>query len=152
MAIDMFGRENEFGGSFAADLVTLNFGKLVNAKGAVVQRLALAYQQQITRIYELGSGVFYYVGGRAAGEASLDKVLGPGDIIDQFIRTYGDICSPEALQITMRTGPCGTKTQQGGYVRYACSDCVATAVGLNLGANDILVNQNCRLMIGWIAR
>lgn len=148
MAKDMFGRENEYGGSFAADLVTLNFGKLINAKGAVVQRMALAYQQAITRLYELGSGVFYYVGGRAAGEASLDKILGPGDIIDQFIRTYGDICSPEAMQITLRTG-CNNVA---GYVRYACSDCVATAIGMSLGANDMLVNQNCRIMIGWIAQ
>jgi len=147
MARDIFGRSAEFGGAFPADLCTVSFGKLVNAKGAVVQRLVLAYQQALTRLFEIGSGLFYLVGGRAAGEASLDKILGPGNLIDQFIQTYADICNPEALQLTLRSG-CGNTTST---VRYSCGDCVATAFGLSVQANDMLINQNCRIMIGWIA-
>jgi hypothetical protein len=148
MSRDIFNRSAEFGGSFAADLVTLNFGKLTNAKGAVVQRIVLGYQQQVQRLFEIGSPLFYYVGGRASGEAALSKILGPGDLIDQFIRTYGDICSPEALQISLKTG-CGAGAE--GNVSYSCGDCVATSIGLSLQAQDTVVNQDCRMMIGWIA-
>jgi hypothetical protein len=149
MARDIFGRVAEYGGSFSADLVTLNFGKLVNAKGSVVQRMQMAYQQAISRLFEIGSSLFYYVGGRASGEASLDKIMGPGNIIDEFIATYGDICSPEAMQITLKSSGC---TALNGQVNYPCSDCVATGIGQSVAANDMLVNQNCRVMIGWIAR
>jgi hypothetical protein len=148
MAQDIFGRTVEYGGSFPADMATVTFGKLTNTKGAVVQRLMLAYQQMLTRLYEIGSGMYYFVGGRAAGEANMDKIVGPSDIVDQFIATYGDICSPEALQINLSAG-CNNVS---GSASYLCGDCVATGIGLSVASQDMLITQNCRLMIGWISR
>ncbi len=43
-----------------------------------------------TRLHELS---IYYVGGRTAGDASMDRVLGPKALSQAFYAAYGDICN-----------------------------------------------------------
>ncbi len=99
MATDIFNRSTvNYGGSFAADGARVTFaggGALQgNANpGLLVQRMTFAYQQQVTRLYELSSNTIYYVGGRTAGDASMDRVLGPKALSQAFYAAYGDICN-----------------------------------------------------------
>lgn len=153
MAKDLFSRTAAFGGAFPADFVKLSFGREgdKNGVGALVQRVALTYQQNIARLFELGSGNFYYVGGRAQGEASLDKVLGPGQLIESLIETYGDLCNPQDLQMTYEGG-CANNSQQRNGLTISCGSCVATSFGINVAAQDAIVNENIRLVIGWITQ
>jgi len=148
MARDIYNRNAEYGGSFPADMATLTFGKLANAKGAVVQQLNLNYEQAVSRLYEIGSPLFYYVHGRTDGTLTLQQVLGPSDIVDQVIREFGDICSPSSLQISATTGCKATRATK----TLACGDCVARQLGASMSSDNALLIKSMQLMVGWVAQ
>lgn len=155
MARDIFNRRTDvFGGSFAADEADLSFPAVGERAGAdvglLVQRLAVTYQQQVTRLYEVGRPAVYYVGGRTAGDATVDRVVGPRVVQDAFYLKYGDVCQARknALEFSIRTG-CGTgvdDTVFEGFVSYSAYFCVITSIGLGVQATDMLINESLRIM------
>lgn len=159
---DVFNRNTDFfGGSFAADQGFVTFPRLLSAGtaigadvGLLIQRLALTYTQQVTRLYEVGRPAIYYVGGRTNGDAGIDRVVGPRSIADAFYQTYGDICQARSntLDFTIASG-CGADgtpqdqaTLNVGSVSYTAHFCVITTVGVNVGAADMIINESIRMM------
>lgn len=152
---DIFNRQTDtFGGSFAADSATITFPAIEGSSGAagadvglLIQRLAMSYQQQVTRLYEVGRAAIYYVGGRTNGDAGIDRVIGPRTISDAFYSTYGDICQARSntLQFEMSTG-CGFEGDEQGHVSYTAHFCVITTVGINVAAADMIINESIRIM------
>lgn len=159
---DIFNRSTDsFGGSFAADQATLTFPALqqfgVNIGadvGLLIQRLAMNYQQQVTRLYEVGRPAIYYVGGRTNGDAGMDRVIGPRTISNAFYTTYGDMCraAQNTLDFSIDNG-CAFGGPQGdlgagarGFVSYRCHFAVITAVAVNVAAADMIINESVRLM------
>lgn len=164
MANDIFSRETDkFGGSFPADLATITFpnvqglqGQFTADFGLLIQRMQTTYQQQVTRLYEVGRPAIYYVGGRTSGDVSVDRVVGPRTIQQAFYSKFGDVCQAltNTLDFEVETG-CGSQgsTDGGvalgnvrGFAAYTAYFCVITAVGIGLQAGDMLINENLRLM------
>ncbi len=161
---DIFNRNTDFfGGSFAADQGFVTFPRLLNSAGLpiganiglLIQRLSMTYQQQVTRLYEVGRPAIYYVGGRTNGEAGIDRVVGPRTIADAFYQTYGDICQARSntLDFAIDNGCGEAGTPQAavapfnlGFVQYTCHFCVITSVGVNVAAADMVINESLRLM------
>lgn len=152
---DIFSRSTDtFGGSFAADQAFLTFPALENAAGVaigadvglLIQRLAMTYQQQITRLYEVGRPAIYYVGGRTSGDAGVDRVVGPRSIATEFYNTYGDICRARSntLDFTI-DNDCGFD-EAAAFASYTAHFCVITTVGANVAAADMIINESIRIM------
>lgn len=149
---DIFSRQTDvFGGSFASDEADISFPALGQIGGAdvglLIQQLQTTYQQQVTRLYEVGRPAIYYVGGRTNGEASVDRVIGPRTIADAFYAKYGDVCQARSntLEFNIQTG-CQGYEDVAGYAAYTCYYCVITSVGLGIRAQDMLINESLRLM------
>lgn len=159
---DIFSRSTDaFGGSFSADDGTITFpgildggnGSRVGADvGLLIQRMSMGYQQQVTRLYEVGRSAIYYVGGRTSGDIGIDRVVGPRTIQQAFYATYGNICNARtnALQFELtsgcRTGLSFGDGPQRGRVAYSAGYCVIMAIGVNVAAADMLINESLRIM------
>ena len=146
---DIFNRTtDQFGGSFPADQARVTFPALTGGgsdSGLVMQNLTMQYQQQLTRLYEIGSPAVYYVGGRTDGNASVQRVIGPRAISAAFYSTYGDVCNARTNTLHFSaTQGCGDA--QGARAAYTAHFVVATAVGLNVGARDLLINETLNMM------
>lgn len=98
---DLFGRRSmEFGGAFSADAAQIAFsfsnprnsGVERGGVGLLTQQLNFTYQQQITRLYEIGSQRTFYVAGRPQGNAQLARVVGPREVTLAFYYKFGNVC------------------------------------------------------------
>ena len=163
-----------FGGSFASDLAALTIAGSLTPLG-IVQNVQTQFSQQIARIYDVSNGgttgsdgadggvvPVFYVGGRTQGQATIARVLGPqsGALCD-FYAEMGNVCSPQDLTFTF-TGGCGpagtgqTPTQQldtfaqgiANYSKsvYTIEAAVMTNLGIQVGSQDMIVNENISLM------
>lgn len=150
---DIFNRNTDtYGGSFAADQARVTFPALANGAGAdaglLVQNMGANYSQQVTRLFEVGSPAVYYVGGRTSGQASIQRIIGPKKIAKEFYSTYGDVCRARTntLHFSVATG-CDTTTAAGfARASYTAHFVVITTIGVNLGAADMLINEQLQMM------
>lgn len=147
---DIFNRTTDsFGGSFAADSAKITFPALANRAGAeaglLVQNLSCSYQQQVTRLFEVGSPNIYYVGGRTAGQAGISRVIGPRKLAKAFYQTYGDVCNAatNTLQFSAVAG-CGQR--QGDRAAFVCKFVVIIQVGFTVTAADMMINESMSMM------
>lgn len=155
MANDIFNRETDkFGGSFAADLASITFpnvqglnGQFAADFGLLIQRMQTTYQQQVTRLYEVGRPAIYYVGGRTSGDINIDRVVGPRTIQEVFYRKFGDVCQALTNTLDFEIEPdCGAPGGNRGFASYTAYFCVIVSIGLGVQAADMLINENLRMM------
>lgn len=156
---ELFTRtEVDFGGAMHAQ-----FGIIVASgglTGVLMQNIQLSYQQQVTRLYELGNfgqkSKVYYVGGRAQGMLNVAHVVGPGVSIKRFYDTFGDVCRARnnTVQIDLSPNICGaglisdirSAVGLGPKAKYRAKFCVLMSVGMSVAAQDFVVNENSQLM------
>lgn len=150
--MDIYSRTTDaYGGSFAADQGTLTFPALIGGKGSdagfLIQNMQANYTQNVTRLYEIGSPNVYYVGGRTQGSASIQRVVGPRKVAREFYLTYGDICRAKTntLHFALSTGCDGDRTNVA-RASYTAHFVVITTVGLGVGAQDMLIQEQLQLM------
>ncbi len=135
----------DLAGAFAADQGKLSFGAGVST--ALVQNANIGFMQSITRLYEIGkeqgTSRSYYVGGRAQGTVGVARVLGPSSLMAAFYTKFGDVCNAKGntLALTFDQLNCA-----GGSVSYDCKGAILTQIGISLGAQDMIVNENSQLM------
>lgn len=150
MALDLYGRQEPvYGGAFSADSALLSFAG-VTGVGLITQQLNFSYQQNITRIYEVGTNFQYYIVGRAQGTVSLSRVLGPRPLAFAFYTVYGNPCNAASNTINL--------SMQQGCV--SASDPTATAtlstmsllgvllqnVGFSVQAEQMMINEQAQAM------
>lgn len=150
---DIFGRAApEFGGAIAADSVKLNFaggGTTLTDTGMLAQQLQIQYQQQVTRIYEIGTNFTYFVVGRTAGQVSMNRIIGPKAVNVAFYKQYGDACKAAQNNLTFKaasgcfTDGAGTSTAESTYtVKHA----LINQIGMSVNSSDMLVNEQVAMM------
>lgn len=166
MASAIYERQNTVhSGSFASDLAAMTIAGSGVALG-IVQNVQVSFAQQIARIYDVSNGgaaagtvPVYYVGGRTQGQGTIARVVGPqsGAICD-FYTTMGNVCDPQDLTFTFRGGCEGGATSQAAptgnaqgagpltSVTYTIEAAVMTNLGISVGAQDMIVNENVSLM------
>lgn len=163
---DLFGRfADAYGGAFAADAARvtfaldpglLGFGVGANGDstfqgaggvGMLTQQLSFNYQQQITRIYEIGTNYSFYVAGRTQGNLTIGRVIGPRPVALAFYQKYGNVCDAATnhLDIEMATG-C---QQIGGFAQaysFQMKFCVIMSIGVSVVAQDMMINEQLQVM------
>lgn len=157
---DIFGRQSDvFGGSFAADQGSITFPAIESAGanvgadvGLLIQQMTMAYQQQVTRLYEVGRPAIYYVGGRTNGNAGIQRVVGPRTISQAFYQTYGDMCRAARNTLDFAVGNgCGFGGDQAnflqrGIVSFRAHFAVITSVDVSVAAANMTINESVQLM------
>lgn len=117
-----------------------------------------------------GTVPVFYVGGRTQGQATIARVVGPqSGALCKFYQLMGSVCDPQDLTFTFEGGcppaanpgnvPGVTPTdavslgnQAFGFgerkngVRYSVQAAVMTNLGISVGAQDMIVNENISLM------
>jgi hypothetical protein len=158
---DVFNRAgNTLGGTFSVDAAQIVFSGggtagaapgLSGGVGLLSQNAQFSYQQQVTRLYEIGSNYTFLIAGRAQGSLALGRVLGPRPVQTQFYQNYGDVCNAanNNLAILMSAG-CTTAAQgvgQGtGTLAFNVKNVVIVSIGINVAAQDMIVNEQLQAM------
>lgn len=150
---DVFTRtEVDFGGAMHAQngiiVPTAN-----GMSGVLMQNIQLSYQQQVTRIYELGNrgakSKVYYIGGRSQGTMGAAHVIGPGVSMKLFYDNFGDVCKARdnTCVIDLAPNSCGQlgPVNNGGG-KYTAKYCVLVSIGMSVAAQDFVINENSQLM------
>ena len=118
-----------------------------------------------------GTVPVFYVGGRTQGQATIARVVGPqSGALCKFYQLMGSVCDPQDLTFTFEGGCPPTATpsnipgvtptdavelpasQAFGFgprkngVKYIVQAAVMTNLGISVGAQDMIVNENISLM------
>ena len=138
----------EFGGAFAADSAICTFGGIAGGGvGLLTQQLSFQYNQQITRIYEVGSRKTFYVAGRSQGSSQVARVLGPRPVAVAFYAAYGNVCNAalNTLIFQVVTG-CNVPGDTGAGLAFAMIGSVIVSIGISVAAENMIVNEQLALM------
>jgi hypothetical protein len=137
MSQDIFGREVAYGGGFEPEGTTVKFAGIVS--GALVRNLNVSYQQQISRVWDLGSGRAFFIAGHTAGQFSIGRIAGPGASASA-LASYS-VCAPGTMTFTGENGLCLT----GGTnspVNYTMHNVITTSLGLAITSDDMVINES----------
>jgi len=145
-------QKTSHGGSFASDTAVLSIAASADTKLGIVSNFQASFAQSISRVYSVadtggdaGTVPVFYVGGRTQGQLSLGRVVGPqGSGLCAFYKKMGNVCSPENLVFTLNAG-CDADSA-GSKVTYTAEAAVLTNVGLQVGSQDMIVNENLTMM------
>ena len=141
---DVFSRQVDHGGSFSSDAARLTFGTDFGL-GMLVQSVNFNYSQQLSRLYEVGSGQVYLVAGRTNGKAGIGRIFGPKKLAAAFYTQFGDACksADNNLRFTFTTG-CGAASsgREGVFLQHAVID----NIGVSVNANDMRINEQLSFM------
>lgn len=144
-------QKTSHGGSFASDTAVLSVAASADTKLGIVSNFQASFAQAISRIYSVaatdgtpsGTVPVFYVGGRTQGQLSLGRVVGPqGSALCAFYEKMGNVCSPENLTFTLTAG-CDKSPLE---VTYTAEAAVLTNVGIQVGSQDMIVNENLTMM------
>lgn len=142
MAADIFQNRSTYGGSFKAVSASLTFSTgadNLGGLGLLIQQLQGMYQQQVTRIWEIGDSRTYYVVGRALGNGSIARIVGPYALSNTFITQYSDVCNADKNKI--RVGSRNAACKGGVQTGYGMEHCILTQLGFSVGAQDMVFNE-----------
>jgi hypothetical protein len=156
MSTDIFGRRAlDFGGAFAADSANIGLslectdgeGVQSTSAGLLTQTLNVQYQQPITRLYEVGTQMTYYVAGRPQGTATIARILGPGVIMAAFYACLGDVCRADQndLCFCIEAGCIGNADQDFNAMRIGLKNVVLQSLGISIQAQDMIINEQLSL-------
>jgi hypothetical protein len=144
---DILGRTATVGEPFSADDTELLFrGAALHS--LVVQQLGITYQQNITRLWEIGSDKQYFVSGRQEGGMTMARVVGPKPLVGEFLKDYGDVCNVRENVISLYVkGAC--ETDAGEII---ASGCVVTSVAFSVSAQDMVIHENVQLLVARVTQ
>jgi hypothetical protein len=154
MAADIFNKStNRLGAAWSADGAAVSFsGQAAGLLGVgmIVQQVNIGYQQQVTRLYEIGSNLTYYVAGRVQGNMTIGRVVGPGVVMSAFYQAFGDVCNAanNTMNLYIGTGCRASGGQTSSFTngRFTISYAVLVSVGISVGAMDMVINEQLQLM------
>lgn len=156
MATDIYGRAGQdFGGSIAADAARVVFAAADldgSGVGMLVQQLQFNYQQQVSRIFEIGSDKTFYVVGRTQGQVTMARIVGPRQVQLGFYTKFGNACLAAENNIDF-LAEAGCTSAGGGRVglsgtayQFTIKHAVIISLGVQIGAQDMVINEQVQLM------
>lgn len=128
-----------------------------------MQNVQFQFQQQVTMLFEVGSSLVYYVGGRAQGTLNIGRIAGLGGLITAFITKLGNVCQPKDIKLQVSSDcsvdgvgvqpltavttqvPLAPPPPQAG-VLYSLRGTVINQIGGNITAQDIVFNEQIGAM------
>ena len=146
MAQNIFGREGgNLKGAFSSDTLKLQVG---GASDLLVQNLRVQYTQQVSKVYDLSNATpsdAYYVAGRADGQSSMQKVMGPSAAVSDFYTQFGDPCNGSRGNLVL-SGEFGCAGVVQGSSSMTLEKPVVVSFGISVGANDVLITEDTSMI------
>jgi hypothetical protein len=102
--------------------------------------VTVAWQQQVTRLYELGSRKVYFVRGAVKGNLQAARVIAPALLSAQFFRAFTPP-RPDSTSLDCRPGDGGKPVEQSSRVRWILDDFEVVAVGVQVVSAGIAVQD-----------
>jgi hypothetical protein len=146
MARDVFAREVEIGTPLAADATRLLFAGDSAGDGLLVQNIAVNYQQNITRLWEVGSPQTFFFAGRTQGTIQMKKVVGGNGVSREFITKYGDVCEIRENHLTFLLIAACASGDLGGADNIKASGCVINSLTYSVASADMIINEEMSLL------
>jgi hypothetical protein len=159
---DVYSRASQnLAGVIPVDAAKITFagdGSTVFGVGMLTQNIQINYQQQVNRLYEVGTNNTYFIGGRTQGQMGVGRVIGPRAVQVAFYTKYGNMCNARTNTINLSSigSICGTDASLTGVVlsqgqtgqasKYSMKFCIITNIGITIGAQDMVVNEQLQLM------
>jgi len=137
---DIFNRKIALGQPLAADAMSVQIPGLVE-EDFLAQAVSMSYEQNITRLYEVGSPKTFFVGGRTRGQMTINRVIGPGGVSQEFVKKYGDICNMQTNPIAFTfKGGCNadSATSFGGV---QATGVIFNSINYQVQAQDTMVME-----------
>lgn len=141
---DIFNRNVVYGDAFKAEEVYITFSGIQT--GMLVQNMNIAYNQTITRIWEVGSEKTYFIAGRTAGTFAVGKLAGPAGGTKAFVTRYGDACNIQNNVLNFAYGGGWCSGDTGASPGFTLNYCVIQNIGIQVAAADMIVNENVQGM------
>lgn len=169
-------QKTQFAGAFASDVAALTLagattglGIVQNVQISFAQQVARIYDVSNGGLgggEKQGIVPVFYVGGRTQGQGTIARILGPqSGALCAFYNAMGNVCAPQDLQFTF-AGGCGANSgglensetaeiktnaqvqNKGTFnrVKYSITGALMTNIGVTVGSQDMLVNENITLM------
>ena len=146
---------NVFAGAWASDSV------LVSLSGGIpsmlLQNISASYQQATRTLYALNTpgnvNLMYLLGGRASGQAQVQRMIGEADLMRLFYKKFGNICNvgTNHLSIITDTTRCdlnpsgvGPNNNLASY-GYEIMNAHIAGVAVNIAVDPILVQESTSL-------
>jgi hypothetical protein len=146
---DILGRVVDIGAPMSADGIRMIIPD-IGGEDHLVQQVAIQYQQNINRLWEVGSAKTFFVAGRTQGQLQIKRILGPNNgSSGSFIAQYGNVCNIASNHFTLAAaascvGACGVPSPAP---LLSCSGCVISSVGYSISAADMLINEDITMLI-----
>ena len=147
MAQDIFGREVDLGTPLAADATRLIIAGLTD-EDMMAQNVQLQYQQNINRVWEVGSSKVYFIAGRTEGSCVVDRIIGAKGISGSFISDYGNVCNMAGNNITLAFGNGCTGSSQASSIQ--AKHVVIKSIAYRVAAADMIINENIAMLFAMI--
>lgn len=141
---DIFGRTVKYGGGFKPEGTTVNFSGITG--GAIVRNISIGYDQQISRIWDLGTGNCYFIAGHTNGTWGIGRVAGPGAALSA-LAAY-TVCSPGTLSFNGSNGLCPSP----GAASYTLHDVVTVQVSVAVTSDDMIINEGVGGTYLWLSQ
>lgn len=143
MARDLFQRQVELGAPLAADATRLVLAGIAD-EDMLAQNVAIQYQQNINRLWEVGSFKTFFIAGRTQGTLQVKRVIGAKGVGTEFIKKYADVCNIRGNFIALQfNAGCADAAGVGGM---SAEGCVITSVGYSVSAADMIINEDIAMM------
>jgi len=143
---DIFGRSVDVGSPLSAEGVRMIVGDI--GEDMMVQQVSTQYQQNINRLWEVGSPKTYFIAGRTQGQLQMRRVLGkkmPG-ANTSFIKKYGNVCTMEPLVLKGAVSCASCEDTVSPTDLISLSGVVLTAVAYSIAAVDMIINEDLTMM------
>jgi len=111
----------------------------------LIQNVEIRYEQNINRIWEVGSPKVFFIAGRTAGTMQIARIIGGKGINEGgFIQKYGNVCDMAGRHLTLLLSAGCTGPQNKG--KLTASGVVITSVAYSVAAADMIINEAVSLM------
>lgn len=143
MGNDIYNRVVDLGTPYAADATRLLLEDL-GGDDLLVQNFSAQYQQNITRLWEVGSSKTYFIAGRTEGQIQIKRVLGGKGVSQNFIKKFGDVCEIESHHISIKMGMECRAAQNDTKLTF--EGVVITSVAYSVAAADMIINEDISML------
>lgn len=143
MARDIFNRVVDLGKPLAADATRLIF-PFIGDEDMLLQNVSIQYQQNITRLWEVGSSKTYFFAGRTQGQISAKRIIGSRNAALSFVKQFGDVCNMAKNHLTLQMEAGCEGFENRGSLK--ASGVVIQSVAYSVSASDMIINEDITMM------
>jgi hypothetical protein len=143
MSRDIFERQVDLGTPLAADATRLVLPD-IGAEDMLVQNFSAQYQQNVNRLYEVGSFKTYFIAGRTQGTMQIKRIIGGKGVGAGFIKQFANVCNIAGNHFTISLNAGCTDSSNLGSLSF--EGVVITSIAYSVAAQDMIINEDFTLL------